>query len=203
MDKIQVDILGLSNSQAGTNAYALILKESEGARQLPIVIGAPEAQAIANELEGVRPQRPMTHDLMKQIIDALGATVREVVITSLQDGTFYAAVIFDYSDIEIDARPSDAIALAVRCGVPIYVTEEILEEAGYKQDDDEASKESSATSPEDVAEDLEDQQQGRMSGARSARQRLEEELARAISSEDYERAAQLRDELSNLLDENA
>lgn len=203
MDKIQVDILGLSNSQAGTNAYALILKESEGARQLPIVIGAPEAQAIANELEGVRPQRPMTHDLMKQIIDALGATVREVVITSLQDGTFYAAVIFDYSDIEIDARPSDAIALAVRCGVPIYVTEEILEEAGYKQDDDEASKESSATSPEDVAEDLEDQQQGRTSGARSARQRLEEELARAISSEDYERAAQLRDELSNLLDENA
>lgn len=201
MHKIQVDILGLSNSQAGTNAYALILKESEGVRQLPIVIGAPEAQAIANELEGVRPQRPMTHDLMKQIIDTLGATVREVAITSLQDGTFYASVIFDYSDIEIDARPSDAIALAVRCGVPIFVTEEILEEAGYRPDDDETS-EAEPGSADDVVEDLEEQPHGGPSGVRSGRQRLEEELARAIGSEDYERAAQLRDELSNLQDDD-
>lgn len=198
MQNIQVDILGLSNSQAGTNAYALILKESDGSRQLPIVIGAPEAQAIANELEGVRPQRPMTHDLLKNIIDTLGATVREVVIASLQDGTFFAHIVFEYSDLEIDARPSDAIALAVRCGVPIYVAESVLDEAGFQTDEDEQqadqAEESSASDDALVAR----RDERAATGMRTPKQQLEDELAAAIASEDYERAAQLRDELSKL-----
>jgi bifunctional DNase/RNase len=198
MQKIQVDILGLSNSQAGTNAYALILKETDGVRQLPIVIGAPEAQAIANELEGVRPQRPMTHDLLKNIIDALGASVREVVISNLQDGTFFANIIFEYSEIEIDARPSDAIALSVRCGVPIYVVESVLDEAGFRADEDEQDAEDvdeSSASSEGVTARPDERTS---KAAKSPRQQLEDELAAAIDAEDYERAAQLRDELSKL-----
>ncbi|MBU3742237.1 MAG: hypothetical protein FGM24_08115 [Candidatus Kapabacteria bacterium] len=194
MQRIQVDILGLSNSQAGTNAYALILKESDGPRQLPIVIGAPEAQAIANELEGVRPQRPMTHDLMKNIIDALGASVREVVISSLQDGTFYASIVFEYSDIEIDARPSDAIALAVRFGVPIYVAESVLDEAGYHPEEEGAEQ----REHEEAAETEQEKEPVVGTTTRTPRERLEEELAKAIATEDYERAARLRDELSKL-----
>lgn len=194
MHRIQVDILGLSNSQAGTNAYALILKESDGPRQLPIVIGAPEAQAIANELEGVRPQRPMTHDLMKNIIEALSATVREVVISSLQDGTFYASIVFEYSDLEIDARPSDAIALAVRFGVPIYVVESVLDEAGYHPEEEGAEQQSH----DESAETQSGAEANSGALTRTPRERLEEELAKAIDTEDYERAAKLRDELSKL-----
>jgi uncharacterized protein len=197
MNKVQVDILGLSNSQSGTNAFALILREVEGPRRLPIVIGAPEAQAIANELEGIRPQRPMTHDLVKNIIDALGGHVREVVI-------------FDYADIEIDARPSDAIALAVRFGVPIYVSDEILDEAGFRpeEDDDAGSFSTGEREGEDEEEERDEALESARAQAESEpepstsltpRQRLEAELEKAIAVEDYERAARIRDELTRLL----
>lgn len=202
MTKVQVDILGLSASQAGTNAFALILKESHGNRRLTIVIGVPEAQAIANELEGIRPQRPMTHDLLKNAIDALGGHVREVVINALREGTYYAQIVFEYSGLELDSRPSDGIALAIRCGVPIFVTEDILEEAGFPSDEhDELSSNDSdddeddaltapsspdSSSPEPVAIHL------------SEKDRLQNELDEAIANEDYERAARLRDELQRL-----
>ncbi|MEY3385981.1 MAG: hypothetical protein RIR53_792 [Bacteroidota bacterium] len=195
MSKVQVDILGLSVNPNSQRAYALLLREIGGQRRLPIVIGEPEAQAIANQLEGVHSQRPMTHDLLKNVIDALGAQVREVVITSIKDGTFYASIFFEYSDLEVDARPSDAIALAVRCQVPIYVDESIMDEASIHADEIRELEEGSSDE-EEPAEQL-------PAVAPSAepltlRQRLEQELDQAIKVEDYEAAARIRDEISRL-----
>jgi uncharacterized protein len=197
MNKIQVDILGLSVNPQSNHAYALVLKELDGVRRLPIVIGEPEAQSIANELEGVKPQRPMTHDLLRNVIEGLGASLKEIVITSLREGTFYATLVFDYSDIEIDARPSDAVALAIRCGANMYVTEDIMNEAAYKHEndgdtaDDEQEDEfpSSTTSEENQEPPVENL---------SYRERLARELKDAIGNEDYEAAARIRDELQRL-----
>ena len=131
MAKVEVEILGLSASSTGSNgAYALILKEKGGERQLPIVIGAPEAQAIAAELEGLRPTRPLTHDLLKNIIEQAGGSVAEVCIVALRESIFYAEITIDGLDLHVDARPSDAVALAVRFGAPIYVMDSVLDEAG-------------------------------------------------------------------------
>ncbi len=197
MNKIQVDILGLSINPNSQRAYALLLKEVDGPRRLPIVIGEPEAQAIANELEGVRPQRPMTHDLLRNVIEALGASVKEVVIAELREGTFYAKVVFEYSDLEVDARPSDAIALAVRCNAPLYINEAIMDEVALRAediqevDDDDASssdadQESTATPREAPSQPL------------TERERLVQELDQAVKVEDYEAAARIRDELQRL-----
>jgi bifunctional DNase/RNase len=125
-DKVQVDILGLSSSQASGGAYALILKETNGPRRLPIIIGAFEAQSIALEMEGIKPPRPLTHDLMKNLIDSLGGELIDVLINDLRDGTFFAHINLDTQ--EIDARPSDAIAIAVRYGAPIFVAEKVMAE---------------------------------------------------------------------------
>ncbi|CAN5512708.1 bifunctional nuclease family protein [soil metagenome] len=209
MNKVQVDILGLSVSQASTGAYALILREIDGVRRLPIVIGVPEAQAIANELEGIKPQRPMTHDLLRNVIDALGGQLRDVSISSLRDGTFYATLHFEFSDLEVDARPSDAIALAIRCGVPMYVTEEIIAEAGFTPEGDEAEEEFGETHEEEPEEENEIERLRASSAesepeaeappkAVSLRDRLHASLDLAIKNEEYEKAAQLRDQLNQL-----
>ena len=133
MQKIQCEILGLSSSPSTGGAYAILLKEINGNRRLPIIIGAFEAQAIALEIEGIKPPRPLTHDLLKQITDNLGATILEVVIDDLRENTFYAKIIFEVSALtnEIDARPSDAIALAVRAQAPIFVAESVMEVAAF------------------------------------------------------------------------
>ena len=184
MDRVQVDILGLSTSAAGGGAYALILKESDGNRRLPIIIGAFEAQAIALEIEGIKPPRPMTHDLLKNMIESLGSTVSEVTITELRDGTFYARIGVESAiNDEIDSRPSDAIAVAVRFGVPIYVAEEVLQEAGFVPEGEGVER-----APEDVAPHSHEQQLAS----------LNERLQEAIAREDYELAARLRDELRRL-----
>lgn len=197
MNKVQVDIFGLTDRGMSQGAFALILKESDGPRRMPIIIGVPEAQAIANELEGVRAQRPMTHDLLRNVIEALGGRLREVVIHSLKEGTFYASLIFDFSDLEIDARPSDAIAIAVRCGAPIFVAEEILDEAAVEQSDQ--------TMSEEDAEEAEEEEEGAVippvkeemeQVPLTYREKLERELEDAIRAEDYEKAARLRDELN-------
>jgi len=209
MNKVQVDILGLSVSQASTGAYALILREIDGVRRLPIVIGVPEAQAIANELEGIKPQRPMTHDLLRNVIDSLGGQLRDVSISSLKDGTFYATLHFEFSDLEVDARPSDAIALAIRCGVPMYITEEIIAEAGFTPEGDDAEEDFGETPEEEPEEDNEIERL-RTSSAEpepeaeaqpkpvSLRDRLHASLDLAIKNEEYEKAAQLRDQLNQL-----
>ncbi len=201
VNKVQVDVFGLTDRGMSQGAFALILKESDGPRRMPIIIGVPEAQAIANELEGVRPQRPMTHDLMRSIIESLGAQLREVTIHSLKEGTFYAALVFEYSDLEIDARPSDAIAIAVRCGVPIFVSEEILDEASIDQGAD-ADAADEADEPEE-AEEEEDETSIPVASETSTepepltyRERLERDLEQAIREEDYEKAARIRDELN-------
>lgn len=204
MSKIQVDILGLSVNPNSQRAYALLLREVDGNRRLPIVIGEPEAQAIANELEGIRPQRPMTHDLLRNVIEALGASIREIVIHSIKDGTFYASIHFEYSDIEIDARPSDAIALAVRCNAPMYIDEEIFAESALQEEgEDSAAEDAELEEEHSEEEDATSERSTRQSRAQiemplTERQRLEQELDQAIKVEDYEAAARIRDSLQRL-----
>ncbi|MCU0344435.1 MAG: bifunctional nuclease family protein [Ignavibacterium sp.] len=127
MDKVQCEILGLSTNPSTGGAYAILLKETGGSRRLPIIIGAFEAQAIALEMEGIKPPRPLTHDLLKTLVDNLGASVVEILVSELKENTFYAKIILEASGLtnEIDARPSDAIALAVRTYAPIFVNESV------------------------------------------------------------------------------
>lgn len=183
MDKIQVDILGLSTSPASGGAYALILKEVNGNRRLPIIIGAFEAQSIALEMEGIKPPRPLTHDLMKSILDTLGVELSEITISELRDGTFYAKLVFDNQ--EIDSRPSDAIALAVRTGVPIFVAEKVMQEAAFLPENESAEHPSSSSPPSKDPKT-------------HALESLRAQLKEAIEKEDYERAAKLRDEIRKL-----
>ena len=151
------------------------------------------------EHEGVRPQRPMTHDLLRSVIETLGASVKEVVISEIKEGTFYAKIIFDYSDLEVDARPSDAIALAVRCGAPLFISEEIMDEVSLRAEDieevdaDQAGEESDTTPAASATPQREAPTQ-----LLTDRQRLEQELDQAIKVEDYEGAARIRDELQRL-----
>ena len=145
MDKVLVDILGLSTNPASGGAYALILREVNGNRRLPIIIGASEAQSIALEMEGIKPPRPLTHDLMKNIITAFGAELADIIIDDLRDGTFYAKLNIDNQ--MIDSRPSDAIALAVRYGVQIYVASSVMDEAAFvpEEEDEELPEEEEDT----------------------------------------------------------
>ena len=180
VEKVQVDILGLSTSPASGGAYALILKEIKGSRRLPIIIGAFEAQSIALEIEGIKPPRPLTHDLIKNILESLGAELNEITISELREGTFFATLSFDGQ--EIDSRPSDAIALAVRFGVPIFVAEKVMKEAAFM--------------PEN--EDVESSQQPTAEIHLTRLEALKAQLNEAVEREDYEKAAQLRDEIKKL-----
>ncbi len=196
MEKVQVDILGLSTSPASNGAYALILKEVNGDRRLPIIIGAFEAQSIALEMEGIKPPRPLTHDLMKNIIDQMGVSLNEVLINDLRDGTFYAQLQLDSSAVnhEVDSRPSDAIALAVRYGVPIFVAETVMKEASFLPD-----QESAETDEEGGKKTPETEQPPKELVPKVTRlEELRDELKEAIEKEDYERAARLRDEIRRL-----
>lgn len=192
-----MDILGLSTSPSSGGAYALILNETDGSRRLPIIIGTFEAQAIALELERIKPPRPMTHDLLRSVIQGFGSYVKSVLISELRDGTFFAQISLDAdgNELELDARPSDAIALAIRFDSPIFVSASVLDEAGILSEtrvDDpstvpaaESTLHLSAASKEPVEDD------SRVSS-------LEKQLANAIANEDYERAATLRDEINRL-----
>jgi bifunctional DNase/RNase len=188
MELIQVEILGLSTSSSSGGAYALVLGDSEGGRRLPIIIGAFEAQAIALELEKIQPPRPMTHDLLRDLLEQVGGEVVAVVISELRDGTFYARVRFVHEgeERELDSRPSDAVALAVRVDAPIFVSDEVLSEAGLPADQDaigELSEAGEETPSEEPATELEKKQS---------------QLEKAIADENYEKAAQLRDEIQRL-----
>ncbi len=195
MDFLQVDIIGLSTSPSSGGAYALVLGEVDGNRRLPIIIGAFEAQAIALELEKIQPPRPMTHDLLRDLFEALGAEVVDVVIDELREGTFFAKIRFTAAgaDGQLDARPSDAVALAVRVQAPIFVAPSVLEEAGIPTEEEPDVRLESGEEPEESVEEEEVHTE-----PKTPLERIEEQLEQAISEEDYERAAQLRDEITRL-----
>jgi len=196
-ERVQVDIMGLSPTPApGGGGYALILKEIGGERRLPIIIGSFEAQHIALELEGIKPPRPLTHDLIRNIIEQLGFSISYVYISELRDGTFYAKIKMDVGSVdEIDSRPSDAIALALKFAVPIYVSEEVMNEVSFIPEKEEADSDSETetekqpempTIPGDVDPQI-----------RKVNQ-LKHDLKEAVEKEDYEKAASLRDEIKRL-----
>ncbi len=193
MRKLQVDILGLSTSPHTNGAYALILYELEGKRKLPIIIGGFEAQAIALKLENIKPPRPFTHDLFKNIADAFHLHVNEISIDELHNETFYAKVVCEVNGEvhEIDARPSDAIAIAVRFNAPLFVTEEIMNEAGIKEEQKEEGED------DDVPLEPEEMTPSRLR-TEAVLEELQSELKDAINNENYEEAARLRDEISRL-----
>ncbi len=197
MEKVQVEILGLSSSPSAGGAYALLLKETYGIRRLPIIIGSFEAQSIALEIEGIKPPRPLTHDLMKNLIDNLGGTVNEIIIDELKENTFYAKIVIEMSGItnEIDARPSDAIALAVRTNATIFVAEDVMKAAAFVPSGEEAEgemEESFDISPEE--NEISSQPKSKETKIASLMSKLRE----AVEKEDYERAAKLRDEINRL-----
>lgn len=194
MEKIKLDILGLSYSQTQTGAYVLVLKEQRGKRRMPIVIGGFEAQAIAIELENMTPSRPLTHDLFKSFSEHFNVTVTEVIIYNLLEGIFFAKVICQDGlgvEHEIDARTSDAVALAVRFNCPIYTYEFILSSAGVILDDELSAADDAGTDfkLEEIAPVKEKDDQKSLDD-------LNAELEDAINREDYERASKLRDEIN-------
>jgi bifunctional DNase/RNase len=204
-DKVQVEVLGLSQSPTSNGSYALILKEVDGDRRLPIVIGAPEAGAIAYEIEGVHTSRPMTHDLIKSIIETFDSKVTEIFIHEMKDSTFYASLHFSGSDSVVDARPSDAIAIALRFDAPIYIASSLLDLAGFSLDElettddaDDIEEDDGEEQEEDVDFFLKDGSQKRQPKKLSELEQLEAELEQAIKDEDYEKAAQLRDRIETM-----
>ena len=198
MEKIQLEILGLSSSQSQSGSFALVLGETDGNRRLPIIIGMFEAQAIAIEIEKIIPNRPMTHDLFKSFGHSFNYTIKEIVISDLKEGVFFAKIVCenDSKTVEIDARPSDAIAIGLRFSAPIYTYEKIMNDAGIiltDESEDEASdltaeitKEESKTPSSSKDKPLKDH----------SYDKLKEMLNKALDEEDYERAAKIRDELN-------
>lgn len=196
MGKVKLNVLGISYSQTQSGAYALVLAEEEGTRRIPIIVGGFEAQAIAIELEGLNPPRPLTHDLFKKFSDSYGVRLLEVNIHKLEEGVFYANVIFDNGDrvITLDARTSDAIALALRFKCSIYTSEEILEKAGIVLDFEAGQ----AASEEEIVAPGEEKSSSKPESAVLSEHSLSElnaMLQQAVSDEDYERAAEIKDEI--------
>lgn len=193
MDKIKLEILGLSSSQSTTGSFALVLGELGGKRRLPIIIGMFEAQAIAIEIEKIIPNRPMTHDLFKSFAHEFNFSINEIVISNLKEGVFFAKIVCEKADgtfIEIDARPSDAIAIGLRFKAPIYTFENILAEAGIEFTGDIEEEEETAKVKEKATT------KAPASLKDYSVDKLNELLSEAIQQEDYERAAQIRDELA-------
>lgn len=195
MEKIGLDIVGLTYSQTQTGAYALVLGEKTGKRRLPVIIGGFEAQAIAIEIEKMTPSRPLTHDLFKTFADTFSLIVDEVIIYNLVEGIFFAKLICKQNGqketFEIDARTSDAVALAVRFKAPIYTYEFILSSAGIIMDEEEESE------PTPGAQQMEEvERQLEMAEEDLSVEELEEQLMAAIDREDYEAASRIRDEIN-------
>lgn len=194
MKKVRLEIVGLSYSQTQSGAYALVLGESAGTRRLPIIIGGFEAQAIAIELEKMTPSRPLTHDLFKTFAETFDVQVNEVLIYNLVEGIFYAKLICNdgTKDVEIDARTSDAIALAVRFACPIYTYEFILKSAGIVLDDENAGLAGNIeaeVAQKETSTDLEDLKS-------KSTEELKNLLQTALDDEQYETASKIRDELN-------
>ena len=196
-DKVKIEVLGLSTGQAQSGSFALVLGEYEGKRRLPIIIGMFEAQAIAIEIENITPNRPMTHDLFKSFADHFDFQVREILISDLKEGVFFAKLVCDKNgkSVEIDSRPSDAIAIGLRFGIDIFTTEQILNEAAVVISEDveedemdllKKTKKTGKAGEYEPASNLGDFSTEKLNGL----------LEKALENEDYERAAALRDELN-------
>lgn len=199
MKKVRLEIVGLSYSQTQSGAYALVLGESSGSRRLPIIIGGFEAQAIAIELEKMSPSRPLTHDLFKAFAQTFNITVNEVLIYNLVEGIFYAKLICSdgQRDVEIDARTSDAIALAVRFNCEIYTYEFILKSAGIVLDDDiEVSSVSENPNLSEVKEGHSSSSGDTEEYKSKSSEELKSMLQTALDEEKYEVASKIRDELN-------
>jgi uncharacterized protein len=197
MKKIKLDIVGLSYSQTQSGAYALVLGEVSGRRRLPIIIGGFEAQAIAIEIEKMSPSRPLTHDLFKSLTLHFNVVIEEVIIYNLVDGIFFAKLICNdgKKTAEIDARTSDAIALAVRYQCPIYTYEFILASAGIMiEGSDFAFLEN--IEPTDDSEHVNIEGAVKSGYASFSETELREMLDKALAEENYEKAARIRDEIS-------
>ena len=193
MEKIKLDIAGLSYSQTQSGAYALVLSEVIGKRRLPIIIGGFEAQAIAIELEKMTPSRPLTHDLFKNFADNFKINLVEVIIYNLAEGIFFARLICEQNgkEVEIDSRTSDAIALAVRFESPIYTYEFVLNSAGIILDDEEL------TENEDITPEINLEEITKNPTERMTLKELKKQLKNSIDNEDYEAASRFRDEINN------
>lgn len=198
MKKIELEIVALSHSITQTHSYAVVLGEINGLRRLPIVIGGFEAQAIAVALEKMQPSRPLTHDLVKNFMNAFAIDLHEIIICDLQEGIFYSKLVCssEHDTIEIDSRTSDALALAVRFGCPIYTYENILESAGILMEDTGTSTGKKKKSKQEVVVE----EQGNTGNEDLKTLTLEELdalLGEVLESEDYIRAIAIRDEINN------
>ncbi|MBG8554869.1 bifunctional nuclease family protein [Hymenobacter guriensis] len=204
MKKIQLEILGLSSSQSQSGSFALILGEKTGNRRLPIIIGMFEAQSIAIQIEKISPNRPLTHDLFKSFAEQVHVAILEVMISDLKEGVFYSKIVCSdgATTFELDARPSDAIAIGLRFGVPIYTVESVLSEAGIILSDLDENTED--TDDEDDDEDDDDTGTADRPAPTTPKEpsgqvsldELTKMLAQALEREDYEKAAKIRDELN-------
>ncbi|MBC7401179.1 MAG: bifunctional nuclease family protein [Mucilaginibacter sp.] len=195
MKKIKLDIVGLSYSQTQSGAYALVLGEVSGRRRLPIIIGSFEAQAIAIEIEKMTPSRPLTHDLFKSFAEAYHIMVQEVIIYNLVDGIFYSKLICSDGKkvMEIDARTSDAIAIAVRFECPIFTYEFILSSAGIViEGNDFVYLENITETPEEITPVT----SATTGFSALSTEELKTKLQEALTEESYEKAAKIRDELN-------
>ncbi len=184
MIPLQVKSISLSNV-----GFVVMLTTEDGERNLPIFIGVPEAQSIALQVNRVKPPRPMTHDLMKNLLDLLECRVERIIINDIDEGTFYARLKINYDDrvLDVDSRPSDAIALALRCGVPIEAEEKVMDEAGVAAEDIEGEESDQGKEADDDEKSSAEPQ--------SEVQRLKNQLDKAIREERYEEAARLRDQI--------
>jgi uncharacterized protein len=201
VEKIRLDILGLSSSQSQVGSFALVLGERDGNRRLPIIIGGFEAQAIALEIENIKPNRPMTHDLILSITRTFGIGLKEVIINDLHEGVFFSKLVLFQGDeeYEIDARPSDAIAVAVRYQAPIFTHEPILAEAGIVVKDNESTEEEDTPEKSTEPPVRAERKKKTPTGGKTDRlQQLTQQIEEAIGREDYETAARLRDEIGKL-----
>jgi len=196
MKKFKLEIIGLSYSQTQSGAYALVLGEENSKRRLPIIIGSFEAQAIAIELEKMKPSRPLTHDLFKTFADSFNITINEVIIYNLVEGIFFAKLICNDNgkEVEIDARTSDSIALAIRFNCPIYTYEFILTAAGIILEESEDIESVLEKGIEEEEEDMPEPDLKKLSSL--SLKKLNELLKKAIKEEAYEEASSIRDEIA-------
>lgn len=192
---VELEILGLSSNHSQSGSFTLIMGEVDGVRRLPIVIGMFEAQAIAIEIEKIIPNRPMTHDLFKSFSDSFQFEIEKVVISDMKEGVFYAKIHSksELASVEIDSRPSDAIAIAVRFGCSIFCSEKVLSEAGIEFTEEEKREESKKPSKSVSSKGVAPKENMLKDFSLD---KLNTLLDKAIDDEDYEKAARIRDEIN-------